>query len=102
MTDESTKRERQAPAHVAGRRTTLPIEAVLQRTVDGPLRNWSLRLPVRIERVTVTKPVMVKEQVEVRVDPTDHMVSIQSDTRKERLRLEVDGNPRVVRQPTVG
>jgi len=102
MTDESTKRERQAPAHVVGRRTTLPIEAVLQRTVDGPLRNWSLRLPVRIERVTVTKPVMVKEQVEVRVDPTDHVVSIQSDTRKERLRLEVEGNPRVVRQTTEG
>ena len=79
-------RGQQAPASAAPR--TLPLEAT--RTPDG--QGWLIRLPVWAEQVTVTKEVIVGERVVVHRQTLAETARIQAEIRRERLRMETDGD----------
>lgn len=62
----------------------LPLEAVVEATPTG----WSVRLPLRMEVVTITKQVVLREQVRVLRSQTERVETIQATTRTERLRRD--------------
>ena len=80
-------------------RRPLPLEAVREASGDALPRTWTIRLRVRAEQVTLTKPVVVSEEVTIRVHPTSETVTIGSDTRREELHLSKQGKP-VVHEAT--
>jgi hypothetical protein len=76
-------------------RTRRPLLTAAGREAGGGVmaRTWTIRLPVRAEQVTLTKPVVVREAVTIRVHPTTEMVTIGSDVRREELHLTKSGKP---------
>lgn len=74
---------------VAGKATltsarSLPLEAVVEATPTG----WNVRLPLRVEVVTITKQLAQREQVRVWRRQTEHVETIEATTRSERLRRD--------------
>jgi stress response protein YsnF len=66
----------------------LPLEA----QCEGGLSGWSVRLPVRAERVTVDKYAFVHEEAVVRrVDPAD-VVPVAEPPRREQVRVDTNGD----------
>jgi stress response protein YsnF len=72
-------------------RQTLALEAMREPDGFGGTRTWTIRLPVRAERIAIEKSVVVREEIVVHARPADRSVLIQSDTRREVLRLELAG-----------
>jgi len=73
-------------------RNTLPLEAVPISTALG----WSIRLPVRAERVTVSKEVVVRERVVVRRGKVADVAHVEAEVRREELRTSTEGEIEVV------
>jgi stress response protein YsnF len=65
----------------------------------GSLRTWAVRLPVRAERIEIAKSVVVREEIVVKAHPTDRSVLIESDSRREVLRVELGGDATVIGEP---
>jgi uncharacterized protein (TIGR02271 family) len=78
--------------HPSKERGLLPLSARREEVRDGIVRTWTVRLPVRAEQVTVNKQVVVAEEVSLRVDTTQRTVTVEQPIRRERLRVEVDGD----------
>jgi hypothetical protein len=76
----------------SGGRDTLPIETVPISTAHG----WSIRLPVRAERVTVSKDVVVRERVVVRRREIADVAHMEAEVRREELRTSTEGEIEVV------
>jgi stress response protein YsnF len=70
----------------------LPLSAQWGATSPAPARTWTVRLPVRAEQVTVGKQVVVAEEVRLRIDTTQRTMVVERPVRRERLRVEVDGD----------
>lgn len=62
----------------------LPLEAAVEATPTG----WSVRLPLRLEVVTVTKETVRRESVRVWRRQTEHVETVTATTRAERLRRD--------------
>jgi hypothetical protein len=73
------------------REGSLPLEATREAGGNGAVRTWTVRLPVRAERITTRKPIAVREKVVVHARPTERSLLIESDVRREVLRLELTG-----------
>jgi stress response protein YsnF len=71
----------------------LPLEARVEPTAGG----WSIRLPLRAEDVTVDKRTVVAETVTVRRGPVEEVMQRDETIRRERLRIETEGNLEVTR-----
>ncbi len=71
----------------------LPLTVVAEPSGAATAPNWTIRLPVRAERITLTKAVVVAENVTIRVHPTTESVVVGSDIRREELRLTRSGEP---------
>ena len=65
----------------------LKLEA--RRVSAGP--GWAVRLPVRAEQVTVSKAVVVRERVVVRRRRLQGMAQVETEVRRERLRVDAAG-----------
>ncbi len=76
----------------AGSRTTLPLDAV----PISAAHRWSIRLPVRAERVTVSKDVVVRERVVVRRREIADAARVEDEVRHEELRTSTEGEIDVV------
>ena len=66
---------------------TMPLEAEVRPEPDG----WSIRLPLRTETVRVEKRVVVTEEVRVRRQTSTLTARVETDVRRERLRIETAG-----------
>ncbi len=71
---------------------TLPLEAY---ATAASARGWNIRLPVRAEHVTIEKQVVVYERVDVRRHEIEEQARVQSDVRREELRVSVDEEARM-------
>ncbi|GEM_PF-5430222 len=66
----------------------LPLEARWAPAAGG----WSVTLPVRAEQFTAHKQVMVVEEVHIRPRRKQHVAHRAETVRRERLRVEREGN----------
>ncbi|MGI9147933.1 MAG: DUF2382 domain-containing protein [Chloroflexota bacterium] len=64
----------------------LPLESSPLRWERG----WTIRLPVRVEHITLDKQVVVYERVLVRRQEIEERARVQASVRKEELRVSVD------------
>jgi hypothetical protein len=97
MSEQHRMNDAIAPQPAEGSAHPLPLEAA--RGSDrglGNLTTWTVRLPVRAERITVRKPVVLREEVLIHAAPAERSVLVESETRHERLRLKVAGEVRAV------
>ena len=76
----------------------LPLEAHVEPTAGG----WSIRLPLRAEDVTVDKRTVVVETVTVRRGQVEEVMQHDETLRRERLRIETQGNQEVTRPVNLG
>jgi stress response protein YsnF len=72
---------------------TLPLEAKVEPAAGG----WSIRLPLRAEEVTVDKRTVVAETLTVRRGQVKEVMHRDEMIRRERLRIESEGNLEVTR-----
>jgi stress response protein YsnF len=79
-------------------RQTLALEAKREPDGLGGVRMWTIRLPVRSERIAIEKSVVVREEIVVHARPADRSVLIQSDASREVLRVELAGEVTAVRE----
>jgi len=63
-------------------RQVLPLEATPSSTESG----WSVRLPVRAERVTLARESVVREDVRVTRRRIQEVARIRAELRRETLR----------------
>jgi uncharacterized protein DUF2382 len=66
----------------------LPLEA----NVESSSRGWTIRLPVRAEYIMVDKRPVVVEEVVVRRRPLEDAARVGDTVRRERLRVETEGD----------
>ena len=76
----------------------LPLEVEIEPTAGG----WSIRLPLRAEDITVDKRTVVAETVTVRRGQVKEVVQRDETIRRERLRIETEGNQEVIRPADLG
>ena len=76
----------------------LPLEARIEPTAGG----WSIRLPLRAEDVAVDKRTVVAETVTVRRGQVEEVIQRDETIRRERLRIETEGNLEVTRSVDPG
>jgi len=74
--------------HADGGRTTLALEAAPVATGHGLL----IRLPVRAERVTVSKQVAIYERIVVRRRAVADVARVHGEVRREELRTSTQGD----------
>jgi stress response protein YsnF len=98
MQGDTAPAARWHPLRPDGGERTLPLEAIREPIGTEPVRTWVVRLPVRAERITIAKPVVVREEVVVRAQPADHSIAIESDVRREVLRVELAGDVSSIRE----
>lgn len=78
---------------VEATRRGLPLNATREARGIATARTWTVRLPVRAERVIVTKPVVVSESVTIDVHPTTETVTLSDGIRREELHIVKSGHP---------
>ena len=64
----------------------------LEAQCEGGLSGWSVRLPVRAERVTVDKCAFVRVEAMVRRIERPDVVHVTDAVRHEQLRVATHGN----------
>jgi len=87
-----------APDTVRGRDDRPNRVLPLQGTVETAAGGWALRLPVRVEHVTVTKQAVVVEEVVLRRSEVDDVVHVDETLRRERLRVSTEGDIEIAGQ----
>ena len=80
-------------------REPLPLEGKPQFIGEGTARRWTLRLPVRMERVVVEKQVVVVEEVALRVRQVEEVQHFEGMLARERLRVDVPPDLQVTPRP---
>ncbi|HZR99722.1 MAG TPA: DUF2382 domain-containing protein [Chloroflexota bacterium] len=73
------------------RGTRLPLQAYVETTPYG----CTIRLPVRLERVTVEKQPVVVEEVLVRTEHMRDTARLDDTVHREELRVDTEGDVRV-------
>lgn len=85
------------PSHAEPRAPSPPRPLPLGATRTVSERGWSLRLPVRSEEVTLSKRVVVTERVIVSPHRIPETTRVEALIRRERLRIETEGQLEVQR-----
>jgi uncharacterized protein (TIGR02271 family) len=70
--------------------TSAPLALEARTEHDG--QGWTISLPVRSEHVRVDKRVVVAERVVVRTHQTTDVERIDTTVRRERLRVDIEGD----------
>ncbi len=65
----------------------LPLEGGLHNTPTG----WSIRLPVRIEQITISKQTVVRERVRLNRKRIDDVAHVTASVRHEELKTTSSG-----------
>ena len=72
-----------------------PLEVARAPSGQG----WVIRIPVRAERVTLSKQVVVRERVVIRQREVREIAQLDATVRREQLRVETEGQAKVAEQP---
>jgi uncharacterized protein (TIGR02271 family) len=73
----------------------LPLDATSTRTEDG----WLITLPVRAERIELTREAIETEEIAIRREVVRDTERVQAELLREELRVETTGNAEVARAP---
>ena len=74
---------------------SLPLDATCTRTEDG----WLVTLPVRVERVELTRETVETEEVAIRREVVRDTERVRAELLREELRVETTGDAQVTRAP---
>ena len=90
--------------HTEHKSVTVPVEreeVVIERrpvsagTTGGDIRAEEIRIPVKEEKVNVTKEAVVKEEVSVGKRKVQDTETVSGDVRVEELKVEEKGDVKV-------
>jgi len=90
--------------HTDHKQITVPVEreeVVIERrpasgqAAAGTLRAEEIRIPVKEEKVNVSKETVVKEEVSVGKRKVQETQTVEGDVRREELKVETEGKTRV-------
>lgn len=76
------------------RNERLPLEASWTKAEDG----WVVTLPLRAERVEVTRETVETEEVVVRTEVERDVERVQAEALREELRVETRGDAEVTQR----
>jgi uncharacterized protein (TIGR02271 family) len=72
----------------------LPLDANWTRSEDG----WLITLPLRAERIEVTREAVETEEVVVRTEVVRDVERVQAEALREELRVETRGDAGVTQR----
>jgi uncharacterized protein (TIGR02271 family) len=72
----------------------LPLDASWMPTEDG----WLITLPVRAERIEVTREAVETEEIVIRTEVIRDVERVEAEARREELRVESRGDAEVTQR----
>jgi uncharacterized protein (TIGR02271 family) len=72
----------------------LPLDADWTRSEDG----WLITLPLRAERIEVTREAVETEELVVRTEVVRNVERVQAEALREELRVETRGDAEVTQR----
>jgi len=74
------------PGEPPGRRR-MPLNGETTRSAGG----WTIRIPLEVEEVILTKEIYIAEEVHVAVRPVSDVAHVTGSVRREELQVETEG-----------
>ena len=73
----------------------LPLDATWTRTEDG----WLITVPVRAERIDLTRETVETEEIAIRREVVREIERVHAELLREELHVETTGRAEVTRVP---
>lgn len=74
------------PGEPAGPRR-MPLNGEMSRSNGG----WTVRIPLTVEEVLLTKEIILSEEIHVAIRPVSEVAHITGSVRREQLHVETEG-----------